>query len=700
MRLGLYTGGLAVAGWLVMPIVTDLSRYERELASRVEQATQRKFSLQGPLRLSLWPLGIELNKVALSERLSDDDFLGAERAVLGLRLLPLLHGELSVDRLTLEGLRVNLRRLPDGSHNFDDLLQSPKPGPLTWSLRQLQVRQGQLRWYDRESQPRWVLREVGIEGARNDRTEPLRLDLAGELLHPGFSGHIEAKAAVKVDPRLREFSLPDLQAKWVGTAEGTRIGVALSGGLQYAGGVATLSRGGVRFDAYAGALHFSAAGAMPTARWEEGRFTAPKLKMRGSLEAQADRGKLDIEFSQLSAQSGSLAAESALHFEARHGNHALAAELAGPIRVGTGFNSFSLPKAMIKATLSRDGESKPLSSLQVNGSASLDWAEQQVFANLSGSYDDAPASLRFVMRDFGAPRYDLNAELTRLDVNRLVLAKPAPAKPGEDSRGPVQLDFSLLDGWAGKAELKIGELLLGPVHFGQVLLGARSEDGMLQIEPFAASLYQGTLSGSASLAFRARPELKLKQRLVGMNVRPLLEDVIGLSRVEGRGEAEIELTASGDSVDEMRRSLDGNVRVSLRDGSIRGIDLGKLLVKPQSKSGEHAADVATSTAFSSLNAVFQLKKGVARTDELRLDSPLLSLGGGGLIDVAENVIDYKLEAAFTKKPGGHERAALAGVVVPVTISGPLNAPHYDVDMRPLIERLAAGTKKAAGGAKP
>jgi len=87
-------GGLVIlfAGVLAFIVATfDPNQYKGQIADLVKDKTQRTLTIEGDIRLSLFPtLGVQLGKTRLSEFRSDQDFAGLEQMRVSLALLPML----------------------------------------------------------------------------------------------------------------------------------------------------------------------------------------------------------------------------------------------------------------------------------------------------------------------------------------------------------------------------------------------------------------------------------------------------------------------------------------------------------------------------------------------------------------------------------------------------------------------------------
>ncbi|HVL34217.1 MAG TPA: AsmA-like C-terminal region-containing protein, partial [Burkholderiales bacterium] len=161
-----------------------------------------------------------------------------------------------------------------------------------------------------------------------------------------------------------------------------------------------------------------------------------------------------------------------------------------------------------------------------------------------------------------------------------------------------------------------------------------------------------------------------------------------------RGNLAIDVAAAGKSVNAMKAALGGTARLELRDGAVKGVDIGAALRRARTLLGSQAAPAAGAreqTEFSELSASFQIKNGVARNDDLDLKAPLFRVAGAGSIDLARSTIDYVAKAsvvATTEGQAGRERDQLAGITLPVRVSGPLDAMKYDVDFRAVAQDAA------------
>src|SRR3954469_2687846 len=126
--VGFALGGLvllAVIAVAVFIMTFDPNKYKGQIEAAVKEKTGRTLKLEGDLKVAVFPsLGADVAKVTLSERASNEGFLSLDSAHASVALLPLLRGEVIVDKIKVAGLKANIVKGKDGKFNFDDLMQA------------------------------------------------------------------------------------------------------------------------------------------------------------------------------------------------------------------------------------------------------------------------------------------------------------------------------------------------------------------------------------------------------------------------------------------------------------------------------------------------------------------------------------------------------------------------------------------------
>jgi AsmA protein len=197
-----------------------------------------------------------------------------------------------------------------------------------------------------------------------------------------------------------------------------------------------------------------------------------------------------------------------------------------------------------------------------------------------------------------------------------------------------------------------------------------------------------------------RNHIALKENLTGVAIGPILRDFAQQDRLEGKGNVTLDVTTAGATVNAMKRALNGSARMNLHDGAIKGINLGEIIRKGRSMlggggqsaaQGQSAGDKTQKTDFTELSASFTIKNGIAHNEDLDAKSPLFRLGGAGDINIPQSSLNYVAKASIVatgEGQGGRERDQLAGLTVPVKLSGTFDDLKYDVDFRAVAGQAA------------
>lgn len=324
--------------------------------------------------------------------------------------------------------------------------------------------------------------------------------------------------------------------------------------------------------------------------------------------------------------------------------------------------------------------------------------------DVTAKLDESTIKAKFT----AAEPYRFEASIDKLNLDRYLGAPEKPqaaSKPAAPEKKESQaakqedtpVDLSALKGINAAGKLQVGELQVHGMKLAEVSAQLKAENGRVAVAPHSAKLYEGEMAGEVHVDAN-RNQIALKEQLKGVAIGPLLRDFAEQDKLEGKGDIALDVTAAGATVNAMKRSLAGTAKVRLADGAIKGINIAEIIQKgrnlfgsPSAASGQSANDNSRRTDFTELTASFVIKNGVAHNEDLDAKAPLFRLGGKGDINIPAASLDYVAKAAVvatTKGQGGAERDRLAGLTVPVRLSGPFDDLKYDVDFRAMAGQAA------------
>lgn len=115
--------GLIVIALLAVRLLVDPNDYKDRIAREVKRSTGRELTLSGPIELSVFPwIALELGPASLGNPpgFSAEPFAAVHRISLRVKLLPLLHKELKVGSIEVDGLDLRLLKNAAGKGNWQD----------------------------------------------------------------------------------------------------------------------------------------------------------------------------------------------------------------------------------------------------------------------------------------------------------------------------------------------------------------------------------------------------------------------------------------------------------------------------------------------------------------------------------------------------------------------------------------------------
>ncbi|HEY4041893.1 MAG TPA: AsmA family protein, partial [Rhodopila sp.] len=314
-----------------------------------------------------------------------------------------------------------------------------------------------------------------------------------------------------------------------------------------------------------------------------------------------------------------------------------------------------------------------------------------------------------------APRTNVTAKLqsNRLDLDALQAAldqmpaappqtptsapEPPPAPPKHSQRlfSDQPIPFDLLRVADADLALSIADLRSGGANYKSIATHAVLKDGKLAVDPFAADLPGGHLAGSASAdATQPAPPVRVVLRAPGLALKTVLAAAHEPSYASGNLEVYADLHGAGDSPHAIAATLDGYLGLAVAQGTIDNRLLGSLLGKVMNTL--NALNLVGKGGDSELKC-FGLRMdaahGIGTIKPLAISSSLLTMTGAGTINLGEESLSLTLAP--------QARVAGTGVVIPLTVVGPIRDPAVKVNEAGAVEKNAGTVAGAViGNATP
>ena len=388
------------------------------------------------------------------------------------------------------------------------------------------------------------------------------------------------------------------------------------------------------------------------------------------------------------------------------GTLSLDVHASGPLKNASALK-FSGSGQLANASLKTPTLSQPL---QVS-SANLRFTQNSMAVDkLVASLGQSSATGNLTMRNFAAPQVQFDIMSPKLDVVQLQqitgtkAATPAKAAswslvPRVYAAAPPQP--SILTRMTGAGTLMVGTILYDQLVLNNVRSNVKLDRGLITLSPLTAQLYGGQESGAIVLDARQNPMgVRVQSKLGNVDANKLVSSVTSVKQtIYGLLAANTNMGFAAASSADMARTLNGTFNLDLTKGRIVGIDLlhelgnvGKFL------SGTPAASSQPATNLLKLTGTFNVRNGLAQTNNLQAQIDGGSVGATGAVNLVNNALNLHLTAVLSKwfsnkvggtSVGGFMNTALANqrgeLVIPVLITGTFQHPIVAPDVQKVAQ---------------
>lgn len=573
---------LIVAAAFIVPPLVPLDAYKAKIAAAVKQATGRDLRISGSVHFSLLPsLALEANDVALSNLpgSASPNMIQLKTLDVDLKLLPLLHGAVAIDRLQLIDPAIALEVDKNGHPNWafapsptTPTAPSHAPAPAasnsssgfpSLSFADISIVNGQVSYFDQRTGEKRLLSNVNMQ-----------------LSLPSFAGPFAAKGS----------------AVWNGKKATVTLNVAAPGSLQ-AGGTSP-----VTISLTAAPIDFNFQGDATGA-------TLSRLDGMAKLTVPSVRG--------------------------------LAQWLGVPFNPpGTGFERLAINGKITKAPskIAFTDAALALDSIKATGAVTLDSSGARPYISGRLNVDKLDVNPYLASVQGSAPTSPPPSGATP-STSAAPSAAP-PAKSGGWSDAPI--DFSALKAVNADFDLSANAIIYRKIEIGRSALALHLKNGRFEADLTNMTLYEGKGQGKfVADGSGAVPAVSADFNLSDVAVQPLLRDATGFNRLIGKGSLALNVAGRGKSEREIIGALNGKGSLALANGKISGVNLVAFM-KNLASTVTGSQSGANETDFGSLTGTYTITNGILHNNDLKLVSPELPMTGAGSVDLPLRQVNYKL----------------------------------------------------------
>ncbi len=652
MKLLKYVAILVVALLVAVGAAFFLIPTERLVAvvtDEVRDATGRELAITGDISPSIYPvLGVTISNATLSNAAwaQDENMATVGAATVGVRVGPLLSGRVEVEEIRLVDAIVALEIAEDGRPNWALEGDAPAKRPADGTGQNGTTS-------DSDSGTPARLTDRGdSSGGELDRLGRVRLVLENAAVT--YNNHVTGVALAT-----RELSLtamldnPDaplsVEGSGVFNDHNAKLSLTLDTPAKLIRGAEAMTDLSVDFDgaslSYSGALSAAINGGAPSANGAVSASVPDIPRLVAALGAEPPKTPKGV------LESASL--DGQLAFDG------VSAELSG-------------------LALSVDGQT-------VSGDASIDPSGARPFIRAALMADDL--DLRPYLSERPSKGAAARQRAGDEQDGKKDRRKGKKKKRGAKGWSKTPIDLSGLNTVDADVSIRAQSVLLEQGEIRDADIRAMLKDGVLDLKINKLNMFDGGASGEIRLNGKGVPKVAADLDVDSMQLLAILSTLADFDKLEGVGAVSLDVRGKGKSLHGIMNNLRGDSSIKLTDGAILGVNLAAMVRNATGAFAQNSNE-AQKTDFAEISASFDIKKGVARNTDLIFLGPLLRANGAGAIDIGARTLNYKVTpraVASLKGQGGD--AGLAGISVPVIISGPWSKPKYEPDLSGALENV-------------
>jgi AsmA protein len=686
--LALITGVVSLALYLF-----DANYFKSQMVDYVKTHNQRDLTLEGDIKVTFFPkLGLDAGKMSLSQRNSGKNFASIDNARFYVAWWPLFLKQLQIEHVDLNGVHANIVRYKNCSTNLDDLFtRDGSQNDIKLDIDSMRFKNSSINFTDEPTGLVLFMHDMDIETGRLTDSTPGKItaNFRLESTKPRIDTKVKLGSHLLFELKANHYEFANFEIEMEGESAGiNNLALNLQGTFNSypAEGRATLDK----FIASAkGKLENRKLDAkldIPKMQLIKNKLSGNTLAFNASLLQEDENLNATLEIPAFDMTDKKLQSENVTaNIDFFKTGRTLQGKLSSPLTFD--FDTLQMQLPVITSSMSG---SHPLLSSKLNANISgnmlANFSEPNIKLNLKTKIDDSNFVSSVSVQSFTHPAYLFDVAVNTLDLDRYLASDWY--KRFQDDKLPF--DFSGLKDLNLHGKFRSNEFKLSKLKFSNLLADIKIEQSTLQIEPFNARLYNGTVTGSLSISASDIPKLALKQKLTGVQFNALLADIIpGEAKLTGKGNLNLDLNASGENMGALRKSLNGSASLAMGRGSLAGINIADSLLAGKNQLGikdsERTENIkfTETTPFTELKATFDFNEGKASNSDFLLRSALLNSKGEGDITLDSGQLNFHINAtvaANLKRSNSGELAELKGINIPIRVSGPYATPTISLEL--------------------
>ncbi|WP_422136238.1 AsmA family protein [Endozoicomonas sp. ALD040] len=650
---------LVVAAALILPKVIDPNNYRDDISKMVYDNTGLTLTIDGPIGWSVFPwLGLSLEQVNVKGA-DNSELARLGTAEVSVKLLPLLSKKVEMQTARLIGLDLNLVRNESGQGNWEvsrktgsepvatetTTVVSPEgtteSTPLELDIANVSVEGLVIRYDDESTGKTYLVDQAGLETGAIRNNEPFDFNLKARIKssEPDLTLMTGITGVLKFSLKEGTYDLQDLKIS-ANPAADNLVGTSTET-LQIVGALNVQQQ------------PLMVKGHLDVTQFNPGKFLK---EIKILLPPMADPGAMT--------------------------------QLAFKSSFNTDGKSFSADKL----DLTLDG-------FNLDGFFKIGNLQQQDMTfqfkggdlNLDRYLPPASEQTETKEESKGKSEGVQSTEPPTFASGTVKELQPNQALPliPEDALRPLNV----------KGSLELASLTVAKLTFNKPSVQLTALNGQQDIK-LASGFYEGTidLDGKLDVRKQGNPEIQTTADLNAINLQALAQPIPALKSIEGKVNADMNLTTHGQLQSVLISNLNGKVDFNVDKGAFTEANFDKMVCEGIArirKKDLQKKDWGHTTRFTQLGGSFTISNGVASNKDLTAALTNLNLKGDGDINLVKQTMDFHVglnisgDRAPDSDPACEVNEDYVNVAWPVRCQGKLGQQECGIDTKRLADTIAS-----------
>jgi AsmA protein len=330
--------------------------------------------------------------------------------------------------------------------------------------------------------------------------------------------------------------------------------------------------------------------------------------------------------------------------------------------------------------------------------------------NIAVTLGQTNAGGTVTLKNFEAPQvqFALNADKVNVaELQQTFAAIPAqPAKRASlwrlvpEANAQAKTEPSMLTKMTGGGTVAIGVIQYDDLVLNNTHANVTLNHGLITMNPVTADLYNGKENGSITVDMRpAQPVYTVNLKTDKVDANKLISSVSDVKQtIYGLLASNVNASFSSSSATSIARSLNGSMAINLTNGKLMNLDLLHELASVGKFLGNGFGPPKNFTDLVQLTGNFDVKNGLAQTNNLKAVIDGGTMAAAGLINLADQSLNLHVTAVLNKaisqqvggtQVGGFMNTALANnqgeLVLPVIVTGTFQHPQVAPDVQQIAK---------------